>query len=109
MLISEDFKIAKDFSLNNFYYSSYTSQMKNILKNERTQTIIASMNVSNETNKTTYNNSSTPNKAKNQLLTISTQTKHDSKRPQKYHVQNTGYFFYGICLVKMEWTSNLGP
>lgn len=49
------------------------------------------------------------NKAKNQLLSISTQTKHDSKRPQKYHIQNTGYFFYGIYLVKMEWTINLGP
>lgn len=109
MLIPEDFKIPKDFSLNNFHYGSYTSQMKNILKNERTQTIIASMNVSNKTNKPTYNNSSKPNKAKNQLLTISTQTKHDLKRPQKYHVQNTGYFFYGIYLVKMEWNSNLGP
>lgn len=31
--------------------------MKNILKNERTQTIIACMNVSNETNKPIYNNS----------------------------------------------------
>ena len=83
--------------------------MKNILKTERTQTIIASMNVSNETNKPIYNNSNKPNKAKNQLLNISTQTKHVSKRPQKYHIQNTGYFFYGIYLVKMEWTINLGP
>ena len=50
------------------------------------------MNASNEKKKKKpiYNNSNKPKKAKNQLITISTQTKHDLKRPQKYHVQNTG-------------------
>lgn len=64
---------------------------------KRTQAIIASMNVSNETTKPHIITQAHQIKQKNQLLTISTQTKHDSKRPQKYHVQNTDYFFHGIC------------
>lgn len=107
MLISEDFKIAKDFSLNNFYYSSYTSQMKNILKNERTQTIIASMNVSNETTKPHIITQAHQIKQRTNLPSLHKQNRF--KRPPEIPCTKHWLLFLWNLLSENGVTSNLGP